>query len=136
MYSFPSASQICEPCPRTMNGASHSTDLNARTGEFTPPGINPSARFCSRRHSSSLRAIHLLVVFYVRTAASAVQSSNIPNSPTFHYPYIFLQSATAMLSSVRPLLTGRKGMIRAGPPIILRFFCDRNGHQAGRSVDV
>src|SRR3954468_23258000 len=61
MYSLPSASQMWEPCPRTMNGASHSTALNARTGELTPPGISCSARFCRRRHSSSLRGIYLPV---------------------------------------------------------------------------
>src|SRR3954451_16364182 len=62
MYSLPSASQMCEPCPRTIKGASHSTALNARTGELTPPGISCSARFCRRRHSSSLRGIYLPVL--------------------------------------------------------------------------
>src|SRR5579864_722669 len=61
MYWFPSASHILAPSPRTMNGASHSTALNARTGELTPPGINCSARFCRRRHSSSFRGMLLLV---------------------------------------------------------------------------
>src|SRR5262249_30775395 len=44
MYSLPSASQMREPRPRTMYGGSPPTDLNARTGEFTPPGITFDAR--------------------------------------------------------------------------------------------
>src|SRR5215469_1652603 len=60
MYSLPSASQIRAPCPRTMNGASHSTALKARTGELTPPGISFAARECRRRDSSSFRGIILL----------------------------------------------------------------------------
>src|SRR5882724_5768833 len=47
MYSLPSASQIREPLPRTMYGGSPPTDLNARTGESTPPGITREARACS-----------------------------------------------------------------------------------------
>src|SRR5215467_10287435 len=57
MYSFSSASQICDPFPRTINGGSPPTDLNARTGEFTPPGIMLSARCCSRRDCSVLRMV-------------------------------------------------------------------------------
>src|SRR5947207_14280181 len=40
---------MCEPAPRTMMGGSPPTDLNARAGESTPPGITCSARFCSAR---------------------------------------------------------------------------------------
>src|SRR5579864_1004833 len=47
MYSLPSASQMREPLPRTMYGGSPPTDLNARTGESTPPGITREARACS-----------------------------------------------------------------------------------------
>src|SRR5579862_136684 len=57
MYSFSSASQMCEPLPRTINGASPPTDRNARTGEFTPPGIMLSARCCRRRDCSVLREV-------------------------------------------------------------------------------
>src|SRR5947199_1997981 len=71
MYSLPSASQIREPCPRTMNGGSLSTALKARTGEFTPPGITCSARFCRRRDSSSLRDI--LGIFLVIDGPSQSQ---------------------------------------------------------------
>src|SRR5215469_2370992 len=59
MYSLPSASQIRAPCPRTMNGASHSTALKARTGEFTPPGMSLAARSCRRRDSTSFRGMLL-----------------------------------------------------------------------------
>src|SRR5580693_429663 len=55
MYSFSSASQMCEPLPRTINGGSPPTEPNARTGEFTPPGIMLSARCCKRRDCSTFR---------------------------------------------------------------------------------
>src|SRR5580704_12208119 len=48
---------MCEPCPRTMKGASPPTEPKARTGEFTPPGIICSARCCSLRDISVLRAM-------------------------------------------------------------------------------
>src|SRR5450756_1503855 len=48
---------MCEPWPRTMYRGSPPTARKARTGEFTPPGINCSARFCSLRDCSVLRAI-------------------------------------------------------------------------------
>src|SRR5258708_38201465 len=57
MNSFSSASQMCEPFPRTINGGSPPTEPNARTGEFTPPGITPSARCCNRRDCSTFREI-------------------------------------------------------------------------------
>src|SRR5579872_969536 len=57
MYSFSSASQMCDPLPRTMNGASPPTERNALTGEFTPPGIMLSARCCRRRDCSVLREV-------------------------------------------------------------------------------
>src|SRR5580692_831744 len=57
IYSLPSASKMCEPCPRTMKGASPPTEPKARTGEFTPPGIICSARCCSLRDISVLRAM-------------------------------------------------------------------------------
>src|ERR1035441_6327503 len=49
MYSFPSTSNRCEPSPRAMKSGYPPTARNARTGEFTPPGIFNSAR----RNSSS-----------------------------------------------------------------------------------
>src|SRR5712691_574056 len=55
MNSFSSASQMCEPFPRTINGGSPPTEPKARTGEFTPPGIMLSARFCRRRDCSTFR---------------------------------------------------------------------------------
>src|SRR5215831_16344783 len=39
MYSRPSASQIRLPSPRSMKGGVPPTARNARTGEFTPPGM-------------------------------------------------------------------------------------------------
>src|ERR1700738_5056298 len=57
MYSFSSASQMCDPFPRRMNGGSPPTEPNARTGEFTPPGIMLSARCCKRRDCSTLRDV-------------------------------------------------------------------------------
>src|SRR5271170_1667340 len=57
MYSFSSASQMCEPFPRTINGGSPPTEPNARTGEFTPPGIMLSARCCRRRDCSVFRDV-------------------------------------------------------------------------------
>src|SRR5512132_2309743 len=57
MYSLLSASHMWEPSPRTIKGGSPPTDLNARTGESTPPGMNCSALCCSLREASKLRAI-------------------------------------------------------------------------------
>src|ERR1700688_2156827 len=54
MNSFSSASQTCDPLPRTMNRGSPPTERNARTGEFTPPGIMLSALSCKRRDCSVL----------------------------------------------------------------------------------
>src|ERR1019366_4533912 len=48
---------MCEPWPRTIYSGSQPTARKARTGEFTPPGINCSARLCSLRDCSVLRAI-------------------------------------------------------------------------------
>src|SRR5216684_1019973 len=49
MYSLPSTSNRWEPSPRAMNGGVPPTLRNARTGEFTPPGIG----FCARVKSAS-----------------------------------------------------------------------------------
>src|SRR5206468_11862249 len=48
MYSFPSTSQIRALSPRATKKGSPPTLRNARTGEFTPPGI----RFCARGKNS------------------------------------------------------------------------------------
>src|SRR4051812_40923950 len=40
MYSFPSTSQMCDPSARFTKKGSPPTFLKARTGEFTPPGMN------------------------------------------------------------------------------------------------
>src|ERR1700712_2334455 len=39
MYCLPSASQKCGPAARSMNRGVPPTERNARTGEFTPPGM-------------------------------------------------------------------------------------------------
>src|ERR1700734_2968091 len=57
MNSFSSTSQMCEPFPRAMNGGSPPTEPNARTGEFTPPGIMLPARCCKRRDCSTFRDV-------------------------------------------------------------------------------
>src|SRR5690606_37742794 len=44
MYSRPSTSTSREPAPRSTKNGSPPTARNARTGEFTPPGINCFAR--------------------------------------------------------------------------------------------
>src|SRR5260370_5274252 len=44
MYSVPSTSNRCEPCPRAMKTGCPPTLRKARTGEFTPPGIFSTAR--------------------------------------------------------------------------------------------
>src|SRR5450755_2624669 len=49
MYSLPSTSNIREPCPRAIKGGVPPTPRNARTGEFTPPGIN----FCDSANNPS-----------------------------------------------------------------------------------
>ena len=53
IYSFPSTSQIFAPAARSMKNGSHPTLRNARTGEFTPPGM----RFCAARNSSEEREV-------------------------------------------------------------------------------
>src|ERR1700684_4075123 len=55
MNSFSSASQMCDPLPRRINGGSPPTEPKARTGELTPPGIMFSARCWRRRDCSVLR---------------------------------------------------------------------------------
>src|SRR5205807_5498868 len=56
---------MCEPLPRTINGGSPPTARNARTGEFTPPGIMLSARCCRRRDCSTLRDVMEGIEFLV-----------------------------------------------------------------------
>src|SRR5882724_2798905 len=48
MYSSPSTAQIRAPSARAIKNGSPPTLRNARTGEFTPPGI----RFCARAKNS------------------------------------------------------------------------------------
>src|ERR671918_1737696 len=48
MYSFPSTSRIFAPCACSAKKGSAPTLRNARTGEFTPPGMY----FCATAKSS------------------------------------------------------------------------------------
>src|SRR5689334_9994152 len=48
MYSLPSTSNKWDPAPLAMNKGFPPTALNARTGEFTPPGMISLARSKSR----------------------------------------------------------------------------------------
>src|SRR5579863_1175060 len=59
MYSLPSMSYSREPCPRAMNGGVPPTPRNARTGEFTPPGISFWAQ--ANNSSDRERFIHPLL---------------------------------------------------------------------------
>src|SRR5438309_11280920 len=109
MYSFSSASQMCEPLPRTINGASPPTDRNARTGEFTPPGIMLSARCCNRRDCSVLRDV---VDGIESSRHGEIDVNNLDkcerllyqcplksNSSDIHLSEIALQHATSTLST-------------------------------------
>src|ERR1035441_1725616 len=66
MYSLPSTSNRCEPSPRAMKMGCPPTLRNARTGEFTPPGITSTAR----RNSSS----DLVCVIFSSCKCSALKS--------------------------------------------------------------
>ena len=56
MYELPSTSMSREPSPRAMNLGVPPTPRNARTGEFTPPGVTfwARAKSCSERDWSTL----------------------------------------------------------------------------------
>src|SRR5579864_2599022 len=106
MYSFSSASQMCDPFPRTMKGGSPPTDLKARTGEFTPPGIMLSARCCSRCDCSILRDVVDGIIPPERrretSTAGFSQATTIPavrNSSDFHHSAIPLQHPVSTVES-------------------------------------
>src|SRR5215475_7765390 len=66
MYSLPSSSHTCEPSPRSMKMGLPPTARNARTGEFTPPGITCCARLKSSsdldiRQSEDLRQFQRVI---------------------------------------------------------------------------
>src|SRR5271165_2993988 len=97
MYSFSSASQTCAPFPRTMNGGSPPTDRNARTGEFTPPGIMLTARCCRRCDCS----VFLDVAEGIKSPARKKMSTDGTDASEYyssakqkriHQIFIFLQS--------------------------------------------
>src|SRR5579863_3172972 len=84
IYSFSSASQMCDPFPRTINGAAPPTERNARTGEFTPPGIMLSARCCRRRDCSVLRDV-VDGIESSRQELKRKKMSTKANEPTDYY---------------------------------------------------
>src|SRR5438270_8310275 len=136
MNSFSSASQICDPLPRTMNGASPPTAPNALTGEFTPPGIMLSARFCNRRDCSVLRdvmdgiessrlGITRKKMSTDRTCASEYYSSAYKsNSSDVHPSAMALQHADSTLGS-SSCPSNREGLMgqSRGLRTVLFHFC-------------
>ena len=62
MYVRPSASTTFDPHAREMNKGFPPTDLNARTGEFTPPGMILTARRKSLRETGPAEFIPCLLV--------------------------------------------------------------------------
>lgn len=59
MYSFPSTSKMREPLARLTNTGVMPTDLNARTGLFTPPAIESPDR---SKSSADLEIVMALIV--------------------------------------------------------------------------
>src|SRR5437667_12328170 len=72
MYSLPSEPHMREPRPRTIIRGSAPTARNARTGEFTPPGMSCSARFWSLRDLSVLRAMASRLTYGISIACQLV----------------------------------------------------------------
>src|ERR1700758_4697251 len=111
MYSFSSASQMWEPLPRTINGGSPPTEPKARTGEFTPPGIMLSARFCKRRDCSVLRDVidgiessrqgEIRCQPMERQQAITITALQTTNSSDIHASAISLQHTGSTVNSSR-----------------------------------
>src|SRR5258708_5653750 len=133
MYSFSSASQICDPLPRTINGASPPTDRNARTGEFTPPGIMLSARCCRRRDCSVFRDVvdgiessrpgEIDVNRLDECERLLYQRSTKSNSSDIHHFEIALQHATSTVStsSCPSNREGLRGTVSGAPDCPFSF---------------
>src|ERR1051326_7237954 len=86
MYSLSSASHTREPFPRTMYGGSPPTDLKARTGESTPPGITRQARACSSCDFDRLFILPLNISLhfchrFAQIHADKTQRQSQPRSP-------------------------------------------------------
>src|SRR6266496_306172 len=112
MSSFSSASQMCDPLPRTIKRGSPPTEPNARTGEFTPPGIMLSARCCKRRDCSVLRDVVDGIessrpgnefgakdVNRIKTQPITIAAPRTPNSSDIHSFAILLQHASGTFNS-------------------------------------
>src|SRR5580700_521132 len=144
MYSFSSASQMCEPLPRTINGGSPPTEPNARTGEFTPPGIMLSARCCKRRDCSTFRDVVDGIVAPTKRMskdedrAITIAAPPQTNSSDIHDSAIILQHRGGNVGSSRcpSNREGSKGQLRGLRAVLIcyssaRFTSDRR--EPGRS---
>src|SRR5437763_16378343 len=81
MYVRPSTSFIVAPCALAMKRGVPPTPRNARTGEFTPPGINSTARAKSSSELCCLFAELLcasLLIFDLRTAHDNAAADHAP----------------------------------------------------------
>src|ERR1700688_2306794 len=122
MYSFSSASQMCDPFPRTINGGSPPTAPNALTGEFTPPGIMLSARFCRRRDCSTFREMVDGMSTPAKESANNDYATDHYNSDRaaqlIRYSLFRHHSATSprYRRFINPLLTGRVQGTASGAP--------------------
>src|SRR5260370_29667242 len=98
MYSFPSTSQIRAPSPRATKNGALSTLRNARTGEFTPPGI----RFCARAKNSEEREIIQESIEYWSAVTMIQFDYSTTTSLHKHRPHI--DTASLNRDSLRPVL--------------------------------
>ncbi len=69
MYSLPSTSNRCDPSPRAMKSGCPPTLRNARTGEFTPPGIFSTAR---RNSSSDFVCVISIETAFIRDTVTLI----------------------------------------------------------------
>src|ERR1700688_3090311 len=122
MNSFSSASQMADPSPRTINGGSPPTAPNALTGEFTPPGIMLSARFCRRRDCSTFREMVDGMSTPAKESANNDYATDHYNSDRaaqlIRYSLFRHHSATSprYRRFINPLLTGRVQGTASGAP--------------------
>ena len=77
MYSLPSTSKMWEPSPRAMKRGVPPTPRKARTGEFTPPGMDSWARAksasdCAMVHTRVSPRINLRKRKLIRISCSVV----------------------------------------------------------------
>src|SRR5690349_22700488 len=91
MYARPSASQMRLPSPCSMKRGVPPTARNARTGEFTPPGMSAFARSksCSLRSVLGVMGGHVddlqCLRFFLRELARLVAFGLRPEEPVGHH---------------------------------------------------